>query len=639
MEPESTVELTRNEDGEVQKAFLKNAPVKPLAPELVVFVMEGKNMSEASHAARSYARSSGSLDMETGLLCFGSCMGVNRHTPRVQSGRSPKWSEAWKFPLALDQVVDGNSDEEIIRLMSGVLNVEVHEEVVLDPNLFQSRTKSDFGRPRNVPQALQERRDEMAKTVGLRQNQQPPLGKDSSPVHYASMGTVSIPLPLVFSSMSKQKYSEGGDMQNALSFKCPPTWFSIQKYGSGGGGIANEERQGLPMVRVGLKLQGVRESKYITDMFRQMRQLCTKSRHLGSGNGILTRASIKDLVRNNQKLQRDGINGSQTQTGEMQRLSGKDRFRSSVRREKTGEGSRRVEGESSKQQQDGIVPYDPILPELPVVSVAVMEGRGLLAVNYEEGDSDPICVCRIRPYEYEEEANKNDGSDVGQRHPSDGVGTSYTSTMISKTINPRWNFKCSFPLSDIDIDTATVEEGRQEGSTQTLVTPAQHQAAVESAISKIRNGAIYLYVRDEDLLDVNGSSSLPEDVSRLKRCREGLAEGILDQEPDAHYTPMGFLRLPLRTVISKGTLRKYSVGDAGNPVQAEAGTCLSCQMPPNWFDLEVEGVLGMRFVKGQVRVAARVSGLRDSPAIRDAILAAKSSAGSSRNVKRLPGLH
>ncbi len=111
---------------------------------------------------------------------------------------------------------------------------------------------------------------------------------------------------------------------------------------------------------------------------------------------------IKELA----KLQRDQQSGmkinatdasQQHPMGGVPRSSGKDRFRSSIQQENArhaGAGSTDIEGAKKPQQQDR-----QCSAELPIASVAVIEGRELLAVNAQGGDSDPICICRMNPYE------------------------------------------------------------------------------------------------------------------------------------------------------------------------------------------------------------------------------------------------
>ncbi len=71
-------------------------------------------------------------------------------------------------------------------------------------------------------------------------------------------------------------------------------------------------------------------------------------------------------------------------------------------------------------------------------------------------------------------------------------------------------------------------------------------------------------MRDEDRLEIDGSSHLPDEIAKIKRCRRELLEGKLHQEPDALYTPMGTVRILLLSVISNGVIRKYRVGGNGS---------------------------------------------------------------------------
>ena len=406
------------------------------------------------------------------------------------------------------------------------------------------------------------------------------------------------------------------------------------------------------MLRVGLKLQGVRDSKFMAEMFLQMRQLCARSRHLGSSNGLLTRASIKDLVRNNHKLQREHGSGggsaggvasrtsasvdlNLTRGSEAPRSSGKDRFRASIRKEKGGSEPGTGAGGGGTE----IEPREILVPELPVVSIAVVEGRHLLAANVQDDDSDAICVCRMGPYEYEAAA-----AAAVANHEGGDEGVSFASTVVSKTIAPRWHFKCSFPLSGLSGGGGGAEHA-VGGIPPAFVTAEQHQQAADAAIAKIKDAAVHLYVRDEDLLDLSGTSKQVGDVARLERCHRGMAAGNLSQEPDAIYTPLGVLRIPLRTVIAKGTVRKYrseadppKIGGSGDTAAAAATSYLSVQMPPTWFELEMETSLGMRFVKGSIRVGVRIAGLQDSPAMRDAIIDAKKGDGLSQ-IKGMTALY
>ena len=160
--------------------------------------------------------------METGLLCLGACLDQHKHTRSVQISRAPKWAVEWKFSLGLDE--DNDHDEALIRLMSGFLTIELREEVIIDPQLFPSRRK---GGDKRLPPALLKSREDIAKamqtpssyetadsnTNSVSSNPSAPDPK-TSPAQYILIGTVSIPLALVFSNMSKQKIPPSTDQNH-----------------------------------------------------------------------------------------------------------------------------------------------------------------------------------------------------------------------------------------------------------------------------------------------------------------------------------------------------------------------------------------------------------------------------------------
>jgi hypothetical protein len=272
--------------------------------------------------------------MEAGMLCFASCLGQHKHTKRVQSGAGPKWGVEWKFPVAnvgAAAPAEPHHEDGLMQHMSGFLTLHLREEIILDRDLFQPRAKGGKGRAQPLPPALHDSRESAARAIdddeGRKANQQEqeqdPLtlnpsnsnpSKSNPDIKYVLVGAVSVPLPLVFSTMSKQKISSGPDkgqvppllasflssnipffqysslpssqhsslpsfqhsflpfnspsflsiflpsfqyspflsiflpsFQHALSFKCPPTWFSLHsaRSGDGGGAVSHEERQVL----------------------------------------------------------------------------------------------------------------------------------------------------------------------------------------------------------------------------------------------------------------------------------------------------------------------------------------------------------------------------------------------------------